>query len=230
MIGRTFFVRTDIAARPRPPRRPKPPLQGANPMTRFLTALALAAVAAAGLLAVPASHAQEKTPATAPAAGPALNFTMKDIDGNDVPLSKFAGKVILMVNVASKCGNTPQYEGLEKTYEKYKDKGFVILGFPANNFGGQEPGTNAEIKAFCEETYKVAFPMFSKISVKGDDMHPLYKYLTNLESKPLGKGNVAWNFEKFLIGRDGTVVGRFGNKTKPEDPTVVAAIDAALAK
>ena len=158
------------------------------------------------------------------------DFSARRIDGHPQPLSEYAGELVLIVNVASKCGNTPQYEGLEKTYEKYKDKGFVILGFPANNFGGQEPGTNAEIKAFCEETYKVAFPMFSKISVKGDGMHPLYKYLTNLESKPLGKGNFAWNFEKFLIGRDGTVVGRFGNKTKPEDPTVVAAIDAALAK
>lgn len=165
-----------------------------------------------------------------PAKPAALNFTVKDIDGKDVDLSTYAGKVILLVNVASKCGNTPQYEGLEKMYQDNKDKGFVILGFPANNFGGQEPGSNEEIKNFCTETYKVAFPMFSKISVKGSDQAPLYKYLTSLDTKPQPKGDITWNFEKFLIGKDGNVIARFAPKTKPEDPTVQEAVKAALAK
>src|SRR5579872_3681864 len=145
-------------------------------------------------------------PAAAPADTPAvLNFTMNDIDGNPVNLSKYKGDVILMMNVASKCGNTPQYTGLEKLYETYKDKGFVILAFPANNFGAQEPGTNAQIKEFCTDTnYHVTFPLFSKISVKGDDMDPLYKVLTSFKSDTVKPGNITWNFEKFVIARDGT--------------------------
>ncbi len=202
-------------------------------MNRVFSAMILAA-ATVGLLSVGAIFAQDKisptaaTPAAAAPTGP-LSFKMKDIDGKDVDLSKYSGKVIMMVNVASKCGNTPQYAALEKMYSDYKDKGFVIMGFPANNFGGQEPGTNAEIKEFCEETYKVAFPMFSKISVKGSDMDPLYKYLTALDTKPVGKGDVAWNFEKYLIGRDGKVIARFANKTKPDDPSIVSAVTAAIA-
>jgi glutathione peroxidase len=170
-------------------------------------------------------------PATQPSKGSgALGFTVKDIDGKDVDLSQYKGKVVLIVNVASKCGNTPQYEGLEKTYEQNKDKGFVILGFPANNFGGQEPGTNEQIKNFCTETYKVAFPMFTKISVKGSDEAPLYKYLTGVETKPQPKGDITWNFEKFLIGKDGEVIARYAPKTTVEDPKVQADIQAALAK
>jgi glutathione peroxidase len=161
---------------------------------------------------------------------PALAFTMKDIDGKDVNLAQYAGKVILIVNVASKCGNTPQYAALESAYQQYKDKGFVILGFPANNFGEQEPGSNEEIKQFCTGKYDVTFPMFSKISVKGDDIAPLYKHLTSLDTKPAPKGDITWNFEKFLIGRDGTVVARFSPRTKPNDPQIVAAVEAALAK
>ncbi len=197
-------------------------------MSRFFASLAIAAaVFTAGSIV----SLGQQTPATAPAAKPeALSFTVKDIDGKDVDLTKFAGKVCLIVNVASKCGNTPQYTPLEADFEKYKDKGFVILGFPANEFGGQEPGTNAEIKEFCSETYKVAFPMFAKVVVKGDGIVPLFKYLTTQECKPLSKGDIAWNFEKFLISKDGKLVGRFGNKTKPDDPTVIAAIEAELAK
>ncbi len=161
---------------------------------------------------------------------PALNFSMKDIDGKDLNLSQYAGKVILIVNVASKCGNTPQYDGLEKMYEKYKDKGFVILGFPANNFHAQEPGSDLEIKAFCTAKYDVKFPMFSKVSVKGGDITPLYQYLTKVDTQPAAKGDITWNFEKFLIARDGTVAARFTPKTKPEDPKVVVAVEAALAK
>jgi glutathione peroxidase len=204
-------------------------------MNRVLSTLALAgifvAMSAAGALfaqnaGAPATPAPGVTP---PKVAEALDFTMKDINGKEVKLSDYAGKVLLMVNVASKCGNTPQYAGLESTYEKYKDKGFVIMGFPANNFGGQEPGTEAQIKEFCEETYKVKFPLFSKISVKGDDTHPLYKFLTAQDTKPTAKGPVSWNFEKFLIGRDGKVIARFAPKTKIEEPAVMAAIDAALA-
>lgn len=158
----------------------------------------------------------------------ALNFKMKDIDGQEVDLSRYQGKVILMVNVASQCGNTPQYDGLETMYKTYQDKGLVIMGFPANNFKAQEPGTNAEIKNFCTSQHHVTFPMFAKISVKGDDIAPLYKYLIGVETKPQPKGDITWNFEKFLIGRDGRVIARFAPGTKPEDKAVVAAVEAAL--
>ena len=130
-------------------------------------------------------------------------FTMKDIDGKDVKLETYKGKVALIVNTASQCGYTPQYEGLEKIYGKYKDQGFVVLGFPANNFGGQEPGTNAEIKEFCTLKYKTTFPVFAKISVKGEDQHPLYKYLTSAETNPKFAGDIKWNFNKFLIDKIG---------------------------
>lgn len=152
-----------------------------------------------------------------------LNYTVKDIDGNDYDLSKLKGKVVLLVNVASKCGYTPQYKGLESLYESYKDKGFVIVGFPANNFKGQEPGSNEEIKQFCTSKYNVTFPMMSKISVKGDDMHPLYKQLTD------AKGQVTWNFNKFLVGKDGKLIEHFDSKVKPDDSKLSSAIDAALA-
>lgn len=154
-----------------------------------------------------------------------LEFSMNSIDGKKVDLSKYKGKVVLMVNVASKCGNTPQYEGLEKIYNKYKDKGLVILGFPANNFGAQEPGSNDEIAKFCTSKYNVTFDMFSKISVKGDDQDPLYKYLTSESKFP---GVVTWNFEKFLVGKDGQVIARFAPKEKPESEKVVQAIEEAL--
>ena len=164
----------------------------------------------------------------AAASGP-LDFTMKDIDGKDVDLAKtYKGKVVLMVNVASKCGLTPQYEQLEKVYETYKDRGLVVLGFPANEFGSQEPGTEKEIKEFCTSKYKVTFPMFTKIVVKGDKIHPLYKFLTEKETDPKYSGEIAWNFTKFLVGRDGKLAARFEPKTKPDDKDVVAAIEAAL--
>jgi glutathione peroxidase len=155
-------------------------------------------------------------------------FTMRDIDGKETSLSAYKGKVLLMVNVASKCGFTGQYAGLEKLYKTYKDQGFVVLGFPANNFLGQEPGTEAEIKTFCTTTYGVTFPMFAKISVKGDDIHPLYKFLTARETNPGFSGTISWNFNKFLIGKDGAVAGRFGTRTKPEDKDLVTAIEQAL--
>ena len=185
------------------------------------------AIAAASTATLAAGGGNAPSPA-APAPQNALAFTVKDIDGKDVNLSAYKGKVILLLNVASKCGNTPQYEGLEKLYTKYKDKGFVVMGFPANNFNSQEPGTNAEIKEFCTSTYHVDFPMFAKISAKGPDMPPLFQYLTTQDCQPISKGDIAWNFEKFLISRDGKLIGRFGNKTPPEDPTIVSAIEAAL--
>lgn len=156
-------------------------------------------------------------------------FTMKNIDGQDIKLDAYNGKVVMLVNTASKCGLTPQYEGLQKIYDKYKDKGFTVLGFPANNFMGQEPGTEKEIKEFCTLNYKVSFPMFSKISVKGEDQHPLYQFLTNKESNPGMDGNITWNFEKFLVDKNGKIIARFSPKTLPEDEAVIKAIETALA-
>jgi glutathione peroxidase len=156
------------------------------------------------------------------------DFTVNDIDGNPVKLEQYEGKAILIVNVASNCGNTPQYKGLQELYSKYADKGLVILGFPANNFGGQEPGTNEQIKEFCTTNYSVTFPMFSKISVKGEDIHPLYKYLTSEETDPAFAGDITWNFNKFLINPSGKIVARFDSKDKPESEKVVKAIQLAL--
>ena len=155
-------------------------------------------------------------------------FNMNSIDGAPLPLAGFKGKVLLIVNVASHCGYTPQYEGLEAVYEKYKDQGFVIAGFPANNFMGQEPGTNEEIKTFCSTKYKVKFPMYAKISVKGDDIAPLYQFLTNPGANPKTGGDIKWNFTKFLVDRDGKIIARFEPAVKPDSPDVIAAIEKAL--
>lgn len=166
---------------------------------------------------------------TAPVAATSIyDFTLKDIDGNDVKLDKYKGSVVMVVNTASRCGYTSQYEGLQKIYDQYKDRGFVVLGFPANNFMGQEPGTEAEIKEFCTLKYNVAFPMFSKISVTGTDQHPLYGYLTNKATNPEFPGDISWNFNKFLIDKNGKIVGRWGSKDTPEDPAIVGAIELAL--
>ncbi|MEW6130321.1 MAG: glutathione peroxidase [Acidobacteriota bacterium] len=163
-----------------------------------------------------------------PAYSSIYDFTMKSIDNKDIKLDAYKGKVVMIVNVASKCGYTPQYEGLQKIYNKYKDQGFVILGFPANNFMGQEPGTNEEIKEFCSLNYGVTFPMFAKISVKGEDKHVLYKYLTEPTTNPQYAGEITWNFNKFLIGKDGKIINRFSTKDKPEDEKVTQAIEQAL--
>ncbi|MEN6625754.1 MAG: glutathione peroxidase [Candidatus Sumerlaeia bacterium] len=157
------------------------------------------------------------------------DFTMKNIDGREVELDAFKGNVLLVVNVASRCGFTKQYAGLEALYEKYHSRGLEILGFPANNFMRQEPGTDAEIKAFCTTKYNVTFPMFSKISVRGKDQHPLYQYLTDKKAHEFG-GAITWNFNKFLVGRDGQIKARFGSKTTPEDPELIVAIEAELEK
>jgi len=161
------------------------------------------------------------------AASSIYDFVLPSIDGKALPLSNFKGKVVLIVNVASRCGYTPQYSALESTYEKYKNQGFVILGFPANNFGGQEPRTNAEIKTFCSTKYNVTFPIYSKVSVKGDDQTPLYGYLTT-QANPLVAGDIKWNFTKFLVGRRGNVVERFEPATTPDSPEVIAAIEKLL--
>lgn len=157
-------------------------------------------------------------------------FTMKSIDGQPVSLKSYSGKVVLVVNVASKCGFTPQYAGLEALYEKYKDRGFVIVGVPANNFASQEPGTNEEIKKFCSTKYNVTFPMMAKVSVLGDDKAPLYQFLTDKSSDPQFGGDIKWNFTKFLIDRDGKLVARFEPAVTPESPEVQAAIESALGK
>jgi len=167
-------------------------------------------------------------PASEPGTRSIYDFTMNDIDGKRVNLADFKGKVVLVVNVASRCGFTPQYEGLQKLYLKYQQQGFVILGFPANNFGFQEPGTNAEIKSFCSAKYNVTFPIFSKISVKGDDIDPLFKYLTDKGSNPQYGGDIKWNFNKFLIDRQGNIVARFEPQVKPDSDQMVQAIEKAL--
>ncbi len=156
------------------------------------------------------------------------DFTMKSIDGQQVSFSSYSGKVVLLVNVASKCGFTPQYAALESLYEKYKDKGLVIVGIPANNFAQQEPGTNEEIKKFCSNKYNVTFPMMAKVSVLGDDQAPLYTFLTAKASDPQYGGDIKWNFTKFLFDRSGNAVARFEPNVKPDSPEVTAVIEKAL--
>jgi glutathione peroxidase len=184
------------------------------PARLFLSSLAIAALAFLPAVA----RADQGSP---------LAGTVKKIDGSPVDLSKYKGKVVLVVNVASKCGYTGQYAGLQKLYDGYKDKGFVILGFPANDFGSQEPGSDSEIATFCSSKYGVTFDMFSKVVVKGADKAPLYKSLTEGSTPP---GEVGWNFEKFLIGRDGKIVGRYKSNVAPDDGKLNAAIEAELAK
>jgi glutathione peroxidase len=160
----------------------------------------------------------------------ALDFTMKSLAGQDVALSKYQGKVVLIVNVASKCGLTPQYKQLEALYGKHAKEGLVILGFPCNQFLHQEPGSAEEIQKFCTVNYGVTFPLFAKIEVNGKGACPLYKYLTGLDAPPAGKGKIHWNFEKFLVGRNGAVAARFAPRTTPDAPEVVRAIEAELAR
>jgi glutathione peroxidase len=167
-------------------------------------------------------------PTTQPATASPLDYVVKDIDGNDYDLRQLRGKVVLFVNVASKCGFTKQYTGLEAMYDKYKDRGLVIVGFPANNFGGQEPGSNEDIKAFCTSKYEVSFPMMAKISVKGDDKHPVYRFLTEPATAGPLAGEVGWNFTKFLVDRNGNLIARFGSKTAPGDAELVNAVEKAL--
>ncbi|HRI13523.1 MAG TPA: glutathione peroxidase [Verrucomicrobiota bacterium] len=163
---------------------------------------------------------------TALAAGSLQTIPVKDIDGKDTSLKAYNGKVVLVVNVASKCGLTPQYTALEALYRKYKDQGFVIVGFPCNDFSSQEPGSADEIKQFCSSKYDVTFPLMAKIHVKGPEQHPLYLALSGKDAK--FPGDIEWNFGKFLIGRDGTVIQRFKPTTTPDSPEVTQAVEAAL--
>ena len=166
--------------------------------------------------------------ATSLSAGSGLySFTLNSIEGKPAPLAEYKGKVILLVNVASQCGYTPQYSALEAIYEKYKNRGFIILGFPANNFGAQEPGTNEEIKTFCTRKYNVTFPMYSKISVKGADQAPLYSYLTKETGTGIA-GEIQWNFTKFLVDREGRVIQRFEPAITPDSKDVTSAIEKQL--
>ena len=180
-------------------------------------------LAALAVLAAPA--AQPQGSAKVP---DALKFTMNSLDGKPVNLAKYQGEVVLMVNVASQCGFTYQYEGLQDLHKKYAGRGLHILGFPSNDFGAQEPGSNSEIAEFCQKNFGVQFDMFSKIGVLGAAKAPLYKYLT--EANPKFKGDIEWNFEKFLIGRDGQVIARFKSPVEPMSKEVTSAIEAALAK
>lgn len=161
-------------------------------------------------------------------AGTIYDFTLNDIDGNPVSLNDYKGKVLVLVNVASQCGLTPQYEQIEAFYEQWKDKGVVVLGFPANNFMGQEPGTEAEIKTFCSTKYGVTFPMFSKISVKGKDIHPLYAYLTQKDKNGWHEGDVSWNFQKFLINKEGHLVKVFSPRTQVTSEEFLAGVKEQL--
>jgi glutathione peroxidase len=159
-----------------------------------------------------------------------LDFHVKDIDGKDVDLAKYKGKVLLIVNTASQCGFTPQYKDLQAIYEKYKDQGFEVLAFPANEFGSQEPGDNQQIKEFCSANYKVGFPLFSKIVVKGEGIHPLYAFLTSAETNPKFAGKIPWNFTKFLVDKNGDVIARFQPADKPSAEKVAGEIEKALAE
>jgi glutathione peroxidase len=183
------------------------------------------------ILAVALFAALPPTRAGADAKSPSIyDFTMTNIDGKSVKLSQYRGDVVMVVNTASLCGNTPQYADLETLYEQYKGQGLRILAFPANNFAQQEPGPNGQIKEFCTGKYHVTFDLFSKISVKGDDQDPLYKYLTDKSTDPQFGGDIEWNFAKFLISRDGTIINRFPAGHKPLLPDVVDAVKAALAQ
>ncbi len=208
--------------------------------SKYGMALALGIIAACspGYVSAPTS-AQARSPESlavtsdegrivmAAQTGSVYDFTLNDIDGKPVSLSQFRGKVLMVVNTASFCGNTPQYEGLQTMYERYQSKGFEILAFPANNFGRQEPGTNEEIKTFCYTKYSLTFPLFSKISVKGEDKHPLYRYLTEQSPFP---GEVEWNFQKYLVDRTGNVIARYHHRTKPLSDEVVRDVERTLAK
>jgi glutathione peroxidase len=174
------------------------------------------------LSSILAAQQKEKTPVNA---NGIYSFTMKTIDGKDRPLAEYKGKVVMVVNVASFCGYTPQYKDLEEVYRIYKDKGFMILGFPANNFGQQEPGSDEEIKTFCNTNYNVTFDLFSKISVKGDDQHPLYQYITKDSPFP---GPVKWNFQKYLVDKNGNIVTMYPSKVKPTDKEVIQKIELLL--
>ncbi len=192
-------------------------------MKRRLTAVLCIAATCSAIAVRAAEKGADRVPSV-------LNFKMKSLKGKEVDLSKYKGKVVLIVNTASQCGLTPQYEGLEALHEKFADQGLAILGFPANEFGQQEPGSNQEIAEFCKDNYGVKFDMFSKVVVKGEGQCPLYQFLTSQETDPKFAGDITWNFEKFLVDRDGKIVARFAPKVEPESEEVVGKIEQELKK
>jgi len=199
-------------------------------MNKFLALLALVAIV---MLPSCTNKSQANQPETAmetatPTAASIYDFTVKDIDGKDVSLADFKGKVLVIVNVASKCGLTPQYAEIQAFYDKYKEKGVVVLGFPANNFAGQEPGSNEQIKTFCSTNYGVTFPMFAKVSVKGNDQHALYKWLTHKDQNGVVEAPVTWNFQKFVVNREGKVVSSFSPQTTVTNAKFLEAIQSLL--
>jgi glutathione peroxidase len=198
-------------------------------MRKPLVLLSVAVLVASSLWLRAEPEAAKAPPTTAPAAPALLNFTMDRLDGTPQPLSAYAGKVVLIVNTASKCGFTKQYTGLEALHKKYASQGLAVLGFPSNSFK-QDVGSDSEIAEFCKANYGVTFDLFSKIDVKGDEQAPLYKLLTSPETNKVEPGEVKWNFEKFLISRDGQIVARFRSKVTPEDADFVKAVEAELAK
>ena len=195
----------------------------------LLLALVLSStLGACGWKEVRVAPTQPAGSAAKPSGGRVIDHTVQNIQGETVALTRYRGKALLIVNVASECGLTPQYEGLQKLYGAYKDKGLEILGFPCNDFAGQEPGTNAEIQSFCSSKFAVTFPLMDKVRAKGDKS-PLYKTLTE-EIEPSLRGEIKWNFTKFLVDKQGNVVARFEPKVEPGDPQVAAQIEAVLAK
>lgn len=193
-------------------------------MLHVTTVIAGVSLALAAAAPARADEKEEKKVA------PVLNFKMKNLSGKEVNLADYQGKVILLVNVASQCGYTPQYKGLQELHEKYADKGLVVLGVPSNDFGRQEPGSSEEIAEFCEKNFGVKFDMLEKVVVKGEKQVPLYKHLTSKETNPKFGGPIKWNFTKFLISRDGAIVNRFESGVKPESGTVVKPVEEELAK
>jgi glutathione peroxidase len=194
-------------------------------MRRYIVLLIILSIPAVQILSAQSKKSQEKsTPRHQPKS--VLDFTMNTIDGKSQPLSHYKGKVLMIINTASECGYTPQYETLEQLYKTYKDKGFMILAFPANNFGAQEPGTNSEIKNFCSTKYHTSFDLFGKISVKGNEQHPLYKFIT--QDSPF-KGEIKWNFQKYLVDRSGKIVARFMSEIDPMSKEIRAEVENYLA-
>lgn len=193
-----------------------------------LALLTLAMVLLMGMVAMPTGHGSENNEAADEKS--IYDFKVKTITGEEVSLADYKGKTILIVNVASKCGYTRQYAEMQAAFEKYKDRDFVVLGFPCNQFGGQEPGTEAEIVKFCQDNYGVSFPMFSKLDVKGDNADPLFKFLTKLETSPKEAGDISWNFEKFLIDAEGNVIGRYKSAVSPTGKEMQEILESRLPK
>lgn len=198
----------------------------------MFTGLKVAGLMAAGAGLIAAFAAAQDTPRTGDShpTSALFDIPVRTLAGEDTTLGAYRGNVLLVVNVASRCGFTPQYEGLQALHERFSERGFLVLGFPANNFLNQEPGTNEEIMEFCRVNYGVTFPMFEKISVAGKDQHPLYAYLTSKETNPEHGGKISWNFNKFLIARDGRILDRFDSRTTPLDPKLLNAVERALAE